>query len=108
MAMNGTDMAGEVVDALVAAGKFAGLNPSQINQVKSDMSIAYNAMVAYIVANLEINGIQISEPSEPVETFVAGAGDNGGSLSGQIPIVGSVVQAAKTRTQSNGGTGLIS
>lgn len=109
MSMSGTDMAGAIVDALVLANKFDGLSPAQIATVKADMSIAYNAMVTYITANMEISGIQVSEPLETVETYAAGVGNNGGSMvAGLNPVVGSVIQAAKTRTQSNDGTGRVS
>ncbi len=54
-----------------------------------------------------IKGIQVTEPEETIETYVAGVGSNGGDLSGQVPIVGSVVRSAATRNQSNDGMGLI-
>jgi len=63
MAMNGTNLAGEIVDALVAAGRYPGLNATQINAIKSDNAIVYNTMVAYFIANMEISGITTSTTS---------------------------------------------
>lgn len=109
--LSGDDMATEIFEALVASGAYAPItNPADpaLDKVLVGMKVMYNAMVAHITTNMEISGVQVSDPAETVETYVAGSGDNGGALAGQIPIVGSVRQAAKTRTQSNDGTGRVS
>ena len=108
MAMSGTDMAGAIVDALAAAGKLEGLSTAQKDALKADMSIAYNAMVTYIVANMEIKGVKISDPAATVETYAASVGNNGGNINAPpYPITGSIKKAAQTLSQNNDGKGLV-
>jgi len=110
MAMSGSGMANAIVAALQGANKLQGLSVAQINTMKADMAIVYGAVVAYIVSNMEISGITVSDPSGTVETHLAGTGgDNGGTLNaGAYPVVGDIVKAAQTLTQNNGGTGRVS
>ena len=89
-------------------GVYGAMTEGELADVKANMLLTYDAVVAYIVASMEISGIEVADPAETVETYAAGVGDNGGTLTGQIPIVGNVKQAAKTRTQSNDGTGRVS
>jgi hypothetical protein len=108
MGMTGEGMRDAVFDALFIAGSFGEMSESELSDVKDSMLIAEQARVEYIIENMEISGIEISDPSETVEVYTAGSGSNGGALTGQVPIVGSVVQAGKTRSQSNDGTGRVS
>ena len=105
MSMNGTDMAGAIVDAFIAAGKYDGLDGPQIAAVKADMAIAYNAMVIYIVANMEIKGVTVNTsallsaptPLTPIPN------DGGAVVSGQM-----VSNAdGSTLVQNNDGTGRV-
>lgn len=109
MAMSGSGMAEAIATALQSAGKLQGLSPAQIVAYKNDMAIVYNAMVGYIVANMEISGIQVSDPLSTVETFIAGAGSNGGTLNAPpYPVTGSVIKPAQTLSQNNPGVGRVS
>jgi len=103
--MNGTDMADEVVDALVTAGKYNGLNASQIAALKVDMAVSYTAMLNYIIANLEINGVEIDTAallSAPT-ALTPVPNDGGAVVSAQM--VGNA--DGSTLSQNNDGTGLI-
>ena len=108
MAMNGTNMANAVVDALATAGKLAGLSTQDKDTMKADMKVTYDAVIAYIVANMEIKGVTVEDPAGTVETYVAGEGSNGGTMNGQIPIVGNVAKAVATLSQNNDGIGRVS
>jgi len=109
MAMNGTDMAGAIVGALAGAGKLAGLDDTQKAALKADMAIAYTAMVDYIVANIEIKGVKVSDPAITVETYLAGVGSNTGDLNAPpYPVVGNIKKAAQTLDQIGPSTGLVS
>ena len=103
MAMIGNDLG----DAVFGVINQSGMNASEKAALKVELRKVYSAVVTYIVANMGVKNIEVSEPAETIETYVAGAGNNGGSLTGQIPVVGSVKRAAATRNQSNDGTGLI-
>lgn len=80
-----------------------------ITQTKSSMENMANSIVTHIQDEAEIKNVQISDPAGTVETYIAGAGSNGGSLiaGGTYPVVGSTNKAAQTLNQSNNGTGLI-
>ena len=54
MGMTGTGMANQVVDALVTAGKYPGLNAGDIASLKADMAVSYQAMIDYMNANAVI------------------------------------------------------
>lgn len=105
MALNGTDMADAIVDALVSAGKLAGLDAGDITALKADMAITYNAMVTYIVANMEIKGVTVNTSallSAPTP-LVPVAGDGGAAVS--VQMVGNADN--QTLTQNNDGTGRV-
>jgi hypothetical protein len=85
--MNGTAKASAIVDAMVAAGKYPGLSPAQINAIKQAMAIAETARVTYIKDNMEVIGVQVSTgagflnspaPLVPVPT------DGGAAVSAQM------------------------
>ncbi len=109
MAMSGSGLSSAIVAALQSAGKLSGLSGPQITALTNDMSIVYGALVDYIKANMEISGIQVSDPSSSVEVFTSGIGNNGGSLNAPpYPVSGTIVKPAQTLTQSNSGVGRVS
>lgn len=108
MSLDAAQFATDMLAAYETANKLGGMDTASKATLKTDWEFQYDLLFAHIVANMAISGIQVSDPAETVETYVAGTGSNGGTLTGQIPIVGTVKQAAKTRTQSNDGTGRVS
>lgn len=106
MAMNGSDLAGKIVDDLQSAGKLEGLDSSAINKLKSDMSVTYTSIVDYIISNMEIKGLTVSAtgvidtPTPPVPV----------PMDGGAAILTTMISntATKSLTQNNDGTGLIS
>jgi len=98
-------MANDVVDALVSAGKFPGLDAGQITDVKSDMAVSYNAMIAYIVANMEISGVTVNTSSllSAPTPLTPIPNDGGAVVSSQM--VGNA--DGSTLIQNNDGTGRV-
>lgn len=70
-------------------------------------------VINHIVANMEIKGVTVALDTGPrtIETYVAGAGSNGGALASVTggPVSGNVADSkADSGTQSNDGTGRVS
>lgn len=54
MAWTGEGQAEAIVDALVAAGRYPGLDAGEITQLKADMAIAEQARIDYQKANVVV------------------------------------------------------
>lgn len=105
MALNGTQLATEIVQSLQNNGRLDGLNTEQINDLINDMSITYTALVNHIVTNLEITGVTVNTAallSAPTP-LVPVPNDGGAAVSAQL--VGNADN--QTLSQNNSGTGLI-
>ena len=105
MALNGDQLAFDIVQALLSAGRLDGLSGPQLVELAEDMSVTYTALVNHIVNNLEIQNISVNTstllsaptPLVPVPT------DGGAAVSAQM-----VANADnQTLSQNNPGTGLV-
>ena len=107
MALNATQLTSNIISALEADSNFSNDLATNAPAQIAYLNIMCTEIVNHIVNNMEINGVTVQEPAGVIETYVAGVGNNGGSLTGQIPIIGNVNKAIQTHTQNNDGTGRV-
>lgn len=95
----------EQVSLFNFSNKLPGMqeNPSELF-----IRVIIEKTLQHIVSNMEIKNVQVADPSGSVEVYAAGVGSNGGVLNaGQYPVVGSILKAQQTLSQSNSGQGLV-
>lgn len=80
MAMTGAAMAQAVIEALDAAGKYPGLDQAQLDAVRDDMEIAYQAMIDYIKDNAVVKTTLDSGLNSIFTTGVPVPNDGGANL----------------------------